>query len=165
MSNKAKYGAICVGFAVMIFLAGCSPEQEGHPAGQQIHKENPLTSFSQEITSPIHEFQVKTGGTYPLDINVKNTGTQPWVGGGQATTVAAGYRWLDNKGNVLPIEGNRAQLDRSVVQPGESDSLKLQVGAPPKAGSYTLWVSMVQEGVAWFYDRGAKPLVLHVNVD
>ncbi len=81
-------------------------------------------------------------------------------------TVDLSYRWIDNSGNVLTtIDDNRAQLDRRVVRPGESDALKLPVTAPPNPGAYTLWVSMVQEGVAWFYDKGSKPLVMHVTVD
>jgi hypothetical protein len=156
MLNHMKCRAACVALSTMILLFACTSRQN---AG------DPLTSFAQEITSPVHEFQVKTGGSYTLDINVKNTGMQPWFGGGQPRTVAASYRWVDNSGNVLPIEGNRAQLNRPTVQPGESEQLKLQVVAPPNPGAYTLSVTMVQEGVAWFNAQGAKPLVLQVTVE
>jgi hypothetical protein len=155
-----------VACAAVISLWSCASGQNSG-ASSEASQSAPLTSFSQEITSPIHQFQVKAGDTYTLDITVKNTGTQPWYGGkAQAMTIDAGYRWVDGKGNVLTsIEGNRVQLDRSPVRPGESDMLKLPVTAPPNAGPYTLWVSMVQEGVAWFYDKGTKPLVLQVTVD
>lgn len=155
--------AICIGFAAVILLSACSSQQNGGTASE-IHKGDRLTSFSQEITSAIHEFQVKAGGTYTVEIEAKNTGVQPWFGGTDAMSVDVSYRWLDDKGNVLPIEGKRTWLDRPELRPGESDALKLQVVAPPNPGSYTLWVSMVQEGVDWFYSRGAKPLVLHVTV-
>ncbi len=79
--------------------------------------------------------------------------------------VDAGYRWVDRAGNILPIEGTRAFLNRSTIQPGENDQLTLQVIAPANPGAYELWISMVQEGVNWFFDRGAKPLVLKVTVD
>jgi hypothetical protein len=161
--NAVKCRAICFGFAAVALLSGCGYEPKGGSVSE-IHAGDNLTSFSQEITSSIHEFQVKPGGSYTVPISVKNTGTQPWFGGKQATSVDAGYRWIDGKGNVLPIEGNRAELDRPSVQPGESDQLKLQVTAPPDPGSYTLWISMVQEGVAWFYAQGTKPLVLQVAV-
>src|SRR5689334_23331390 len=124
--KNVKHGAICIGFVATILLYACKSGQDSGVA--EIH---PLTSFSQEITAPIHEFQVNAGGAYTLDINVKNTGTQPWFGGARPMMVAAGYRWLDSVGNALPIEGNRAQLSRPVVQPGESDQLKMQVVAPP----------------------------------
>lgn len=124
-----------------------------------------LTSFSQEITSSLCQFHVKAGGAYVVDIYVRNTGTQPWFGHTQPAPVNASYRWLDNANKVLPIEGTRAFLNRPVIRSGESDLLKLEVTAPPDPGSYTLWISMVQEGVAWFYDRGAKPLAMPVTVD
>jgi hypothetical protein len=126
---------------------------------------DPLTSFSQEIGSPVHELRAQAGSTFSLEIDTKNTGTQPWLGRALAAPVSAGYRWLDSGGTVLPMEGNRAQLKSPVLGPGESDHLKLQVVAPPSPGSYTLWVSMVQEGVAWFFAKGAKPLALPVTVD
>jgi len=162
MRNTAKYGTMCIAFAVVALLSGCGSQQNTSVA--ETHKGERLTSFSQEITSQVHEFQVKARGAYTVDINVKNTGTQPWFGGKDAMSVDAGYRWVDDKGNVLPIEGNRAFLDRSMVQPGESDALTLQVVAPPNPGSYTLRISMVQEGVNWFFDRGATPLSLQVTV-
>jgi FkbM family methyltransferase len=122
-----------------------------------------LTSFSQEITSSVHEFRVRPGDTYVLDIRARNTGTEAWFGDTKIAPVNASYRWLNDNGNVLPIEGNRAPLGPAVIQPGEEIALMLQVAAPSSSGKYTLWVSMVQEGVAWFHDRGATPLALQVT--
>ena len=157
IKTRTRCGAICIGLAAVISLISC-----GAP---EVHEGTPLTSFSQEITSPIREFQVKAGEAYTLDFAAKNTGTQPWFGSTPTMSVRAGYRWHDSKGVVLPIEGNRAQLDRPELKPGDSAQLKLTVVAPPTPGSYTLHVSMVQEGVSWFFTAGAKPLVLHVTVN
>ncbi len=123
-----------------------------------------LSSFSQEITCRKHEVRVTPGSTFTLTINAKNTGKQSWFGHSEQGPVNAGYRWLDAESKILPIEGNRAKLTSPEVRPQESNDLELQVVAPSKAGSYLLWISMVQEGVAWFYDRGTRPLVLHVTV-
>jgi hypothetical protein len=160
--NHVKFCATCCALVALVVLWGCRSEPK---AGSEIHQGDHLTSFSQEITSPTREFKVPPGGTYTLDIMVKNTGTQPWFGGRQLASVDAGYRWIDGNGNALPIEGNRAFLDRPAIQPGEIAALKLQVTAPTSPGSYKLWVSMVQEGVAWFYLQGAKPLVLQVTIN
>lgn len=166
MSTPSKYLRLhAIFFTVMavMVLIGCGAgKKQSNPS--EIRAGDHLTSFSQEITSPVHEFQVAGGGTYPLDVTVKNISAEPWFGGGHPATVDVSYRWLDDKGNTLPIEGNRAQFDRPEIRPGESDSLKLQVVAPAAPGSYSLWVSMVQEGVDWFYMRGAKPLVVQVTV-
>lgn len=130
-----------------------------------VQRGDSLTSFSQEIACSLHELALRAGGVGILDFHVKNTGTQPWYGNAQQAPVRASYRWLDSSGNMLPIEGNRTMLSRSVIKPGESDSLQLQVMAPSNPGPYILWISMVQEGVAWFFDQGAKPLILRVTVE
>ena len=108
---------------------------------------------------------MKAGSTIALDIVVKNTGSEPWFTHAAVAWVEASYRWLNSKGEVLAIEGERTSVDPHVVQPGESRQVTLKVVAPPNPGSYTLWVSMVQEGVAWFYGKGAKPLALPATVD
>ena len=124
-----------------------------------------LTSFSQQITSSIPRLNLRAGEVFPLPIKVKNTGTEDWFGAGLESPVNASYRWLDSNGNKLDIEGNRAGLLDAVVRPGAYNLLKLDVIAPPMPGSYTLLISMVQESVAWFIDRGAVALALPATVD
>jgi hypothetical protein len=157
-------GRVCLAFVLVFLLCACNSEKKAGTT-EGIQEGQPLTSYSEEITSPVTGFEVKAGETYPLEITVKNTGTQAWYGHGRVAQVDASYRWLDSKGTILPIEGNRAVLNPAVLEPGASDQLKLPVVAPPNPGSYILWVSMVQEGVIWFYGKGAKPLALRVTVD
>lgn len=123
-----------------------------------------LTSFSQEITALVTNLRLRAGGSCEVPIEATNIGTEPWFRTIPSRPVNVGYRWLDSQGNVLPIEGNRAALDRDVVQPGQSCRALLTVTAPPVPGAYQLWISMVQEHVAWFHERGAKPLILPVTI-
>ena len=150
-----------VGCLLLVSCGGGVAERSGPTNEPTVER---LTVFSQQITSPIKNFEVKAGETYSLPITVKNTGTQAWHDGQGPMTVDAGYRWEDSDGKLLEIEGNRAVLGRPILQPGESDTVHLMVAAPPKPGFYTLNVSMVQEGVAWFYTQGGTPLSLTVKV-
>lgn len=94
------------GAVSIILLSGC--KDSAKPATPEVHHGSPLTSFSQEISSPVREFEVKPGDTYTLTIAVKNTGTQPWYSRRtDIPGVDASYRWVDAKGKELPIEGNR----------------------------------------------------------
>lgn len=161
--QTARRPLVVFGVLLIALLPGCTSSDK--PAEPGFRQGDSLTSFSEEITSPISEFTVKAGDAYPLNITVKNTGTQPWYGGAKAASVDASYRWVDAKGKELPIEGNRVLLSRPVIAPGESDKLTLPVLAPPGKGHYDLSISMVQEAVAWFYHKGAKPLVLRVTVE
>lgn len=149
--------------ALALFASACSGPAQEDSAGA-FHPGEQLTSFSEQITSPVHDFQVKAGGEYTLNVNVKNTGSQPWFRDAPTAPVRLSYRWFGTDGKMLPIEGQRALLSTPVLKPGDSDAMKLKVTAPPSPGSYILRVSMVQEGVNWFYDRGAKPLDLQATV-
>ena len=74
---------------------------------------------------------------------------------GQARLVTApphpvhlAYRWF---GDAVIDEGRRTVLPRPVAT-GEHLDLLLRLGGPPVPGRWTLAVSLVQEGVAWFDD-------------
>jgi FkbM family methyltransferase len=121
---------------------------------------DPLTSFSQEISTLADQVRAPAGSSTTLPITVCNTGTQPWFGRVPQSPVNVSYRWLDPSGNMLPIEGLRTPLTRPATYPGESDRLDLTMRMPAVPGSYRLLVSLVQEGVSWFHDKGAHPLVL-----
>lgn len=61
------------------------------------------------------------------------------------------YRWL---GDGVIDEGHRTVLPRP-LEPGDGLDLLLRLGGPPAPGRWTLAVSLVQEGVAWFDDLDA----------
>jgi hypothetical protein len=74
------------------------------------------------------------------------------------------YQWLDaSTGTVVVRDGERAFL-KAPLQEGESVVLEAVVQAPESAGTYRLRMSAVQEGVAWFSDRGARALEHSVEV-
>ena len=148
----------------LLLCASCGGGPPEMGSGTTERPGEQLTAFSEQITSPIQNFEVKAGETYSLPITVKNTGPQAWRNGQGPMTVDAGYRWVDSAGKLLEIEGNRAALKRPILHPGESDTMNLMVTAPQKPGLYTLRVSMVQEGIAWFSAHGAEPLNLQVKV-
>jgi hypothetical protein len=168
------YPALCTSMLAVLFAGSCStsPRPDGisqtqaqSSSAEQGSPRRPLISFSQDITSPVHEITMKAGSNYTLEIAAKNTGGEPWIQQGTGEMpVNAGYRWVDHKGAVLPFEGTRANLSRTVLNPGETDHLKLTIKAEPTPGTYNVWVSMVQEGVAWFYDKHASPLVVRVTI-
>lgn len=123
-----------------------------------------LTSFGQQISCSSPPEEMSAGETVSMSIVVENTGIEAWYGNLQQAPVNLGYRWFGSDSGLLPIEGDRAALGQSCVSPGERITLALRVVAPPKKGSYKLSISMVQEGVAWFYSKGAEPLDLQIEV-
>jgi cell division septation protein DedD len=73
------------------------------------------------------------------------------------------YHWLDQKGRMVVFDGERTPLPHD-LKPGESVTLKALIQPPEKAGSYTLEITLVQEGVAWFPEKGGGKLSIPVEV-
>ncbi len=73
------------------------------------------------------------------------------------------YHWLDEKGSPVVFEGLRTPLPHD-LGPGDSVRVQAAIQAPDRSGRYTLEVTLVQEGVAWFPDHDGGKLVLTVNV-
>src|SRR5690606_5154491 len=95
-----------------------------------------------------HERWHVDGGTpFTLPVRVRNTGSMAWETAHPPFNLGA--RWLLVDGTELPGEPDRTPLP-AVVQPGESVELLLVAVPPRRKGIYTLRVSMVHEGHAWF---------------
>lgn len=63
------------------------------------------------------------------------------------------YRWFDGSGEPVGAgEWIHTPLPRA-IPPGESVEGALRIGAPHEPGIYTLAVTLLQEGVAWFDDH------------
>jgi hypothetical protein len=75
-----------------------------------------------------------------------------------------GNRWLDESGaKISDVDGRVALFED--LPPSETVELLLPVTAPKSPGIYTLQLDAIQEGVAWFGDRGSKVLSLRVKVE
>ena len=72
------------------------------------------------------------------------------------------YRWL-KAGKDTGVEGLRTLLSIP-LNPGQAEAVEARIAAPQEAGTFLLRLSLVQEGVAWFVLRGAKPLDIAVRV-
>jgi hypothetical protein len=90
-----------------------------------------------------------------VEVTLRNTGRAPWLTGG-AHPVRLGYRWLNRRGEPVVADGGRALLP-APVPPGMAARAEIRVESPPEPGSYALEVELLEEGVAWFSQRGVGP--------
>jgi hypothetical protein len=125
----------------------------------------PLKEFSQELRSDSPSKTLRVGETVRIPVSVKNTGTVPWPAFGfrDLSPVHLAYHWLDETGRMYQRDGERTGLPH-VLAPGEEISLRAIVQAPAQPGRFILRLTMLQENVAWFDARGAKPLDLPIVV-
>lgn len=111
------------------------------------------------------------GATSSVSVSLTNTGTEIWPAGG-SRPVRLSYHWLSGAPATtgapasLPVviwDGLRGSLPND-IGPGATTKVELPVMPPDKAGTYTLRLDLVQEGVAWFSGIGVQPHDLPASV-
>jgi hypothetical protein len=124
------------------------------------------TGYKVEWTNPQIPSVMQPGKEYRIGVTIKNIGTDTWSSAGkEAGPVYVAYHWLPAQGDVPVIyEGARSPLPGE-LGPGKSISIEnVLVVAPTNSGSYRLQVSLLQEGVIWFENKGAGTLIAPVSV-
>ena len=95
------------------------------------------------------------GETKTIQMTVTNTGNQPWTASG-SNPVDLSYHLLDENGNPVIWDGPRIPLGGDIAV-GASKQFTIGYTAPTTAGTYTLVIDLVREGVAWFQSLGSQP--------
>ena len=126
----------------------------------------PDSAFKQQLTPVSPPATMAPGSRVDLTVRVKNTSDTTWpvrgrVGDGYYQ-VNLGDRWIDAENKDVKVD-ERAFLPRA-MKPGEEAELPFILIAPPRVGDYTVEFDMVQEGVAWFSQKGATPTRLTIKV-
>jgi cell division septation protein DedD len=154
-SIASRSGTLC---AFMILVAfGC---RRGGPLPL------PLAGFKVEFGEQSIPTQMAADKTVSADIFIKNASARTWPSKPDQKgrcVVNLAYHWLDRKGQVVVFDGLRTPLPRD-LNPGESVKLNASIRAPQHPGHYTLEVTLIQEGVAWFPDRDGGQLTVPVSV-
>jgi hypothetical protein len=125
-----------------------------------------MTGFKVALESHQVAAQMKSGETVTADITVKNVSPVSWPSKPNSKNlhaVSLAYHWLDKKGQTVVFDGKRTPLPYD-LKPGESVTLKATIYPPELPGAYILEITLVQEGVAWFPEKGGAKLSLPVDV-
>jgi len=71
--------------------------------------------------------------------------------------VSLGVRWLDGATETVsvPYGDWRAALPRR-LRPGASVTVPVEIQVPSAPGRYILEFDLIQDGVAWFGDKGSR---------
>lgn len=104
---------------------------------------------SQSVADPV---TIEAGTTKEVTITFKNVGTATWSDKGgrhiSAYTVEPKYRESVFKGSNW-ISGQQTALITGTVKPGQTGTLKLQLKAPTKEGTYTERFHLAAENTTW----------------
>jgi hypothetical protein len=128
----------------------------------------PLSDGAYRATIAIRDQpeHLRVGEKEILRLRVTNSGPVPWPVTDKAklpNQLRLGNRWFATDSGALVQDDSREPLAFPIL-PGETGDLELRITAPGQAGTYTLEVDLVQEGVAWFGARGGTPLRITIRV-
>jgi len=123
--------------------------------------QQPLTAFSQVLTSSTTSLTLHPGQEVKIPVRIRNPGTETWVSAGRYP-ITISYKWF-NGGQMLPIEGERTLLP-AAVPPNRAVNADVRVIAPDQTGNFDLRITLVQEAVSWFMTKSNTFLQLRVTV-
>ncbi len=90
--------------------------------------------------------------TITVPVAIRNTGSADW----QPGVVNASYHLIAPSGNTYVWDGKRTAFSAPVTV-GQTVVVNVAVLAPDHAGTWTIRLDLVQEGVAWFSALGVSP--------
>lgn len=117
---------------------------------------------SLQVLHPLQ--QLSMGSMTDIAVEVLNSSDQPWIGD-SSRPINLSYHWLHSSGEMLLFNGLRTAMPLGGFTPGTPRTAEIQVQAPDEAGSYILVLTLVQEQVAWFEDKGFEAARHAVTVE
>ncbi|MEX0803875.1 MAG: SPOR domain-containing protein [Candidatus Binatia bacterium] len=150
---------LAVTFMICVAMAtgGCS-----HRESQRL----PDSAFQVNFETPNIPTEMIAGTQVIVDVSLRNTSTSTWPSkpdSSNRNAVHLSYHWATEKGDRVIYDGVRTALPQD-VKSGDSVALKTTVRAPERLGRYILEMTLVQEGVAWFPDKGGEKISVPVSV-
>jgi len=124
-------------------------------------------AFQARLTPETARLSVPAGELFAVAVAVENTSPSSWPAVGSADgrfQVQLANRWLDTQGGLEIQDDGRCALPFD-LQPGAATRLEHFCLAPAAAGDYVLELDMVQEGVAWFQERGSPTARIACRVE
>ena len=99
---------------------------------------------------------LRPGQPCTVPVRVRNVGDVTWLPT-ELSGVTVANRWLGLGGSVHVWLDGTAPLT-GALEPGETTTVELEVRAPERGGAWRLEVDVVDQGVAWFQERGSRPV-------
>ncbi|GAH58893.1 unnamed protein product, partial [marine sediment metagenome] len=134
--------------------------------GTKVSLEEEENVYAVKFISDTVPKKMKKDEIYTISLKIQNISKFSWQDEKDNPNypVRIGYRWTDEKGEILPLEGIRTSLGRT-VSPDKILETEVNIKSPRKVGKYILKIDLVKEFFSWFSDSGAKFLQKEVLVE
>jgi hypothetical protein len=159
-SNQMMIGIGAI--AIVLAMSACQKNDAQKKAVQNQPTVSTNQNYRQKISVMSPPVTMKLGQVATIEVTVTNTSTMDWPASG-SSPVNLSYHWVDRSGMVVVHDGERTGLSK-LLKVGESANIHATIKSPNQPGEYSLRMSMVQEGVAWFDENGAEALNIPVKV-
>ncbi|MEJ5348383.1 MAG: Wzt carbohydrate-binding domain-containing protein [Desulfosoma sp.] len=124
----------------------------------------PLTDIKGSIRALTPIPPVLPGQQFSILVEITNDGKEEWFFGTEPIRpVHISYHWLDKNENIVIWDGHRTYLSGSLPQ-GAKIRANAFVEAPKQEGEFILELTLVQEAVCWFDQKGFKTCRLNCRV-
>jgi hypothetical protein len=126
----------------------------------------PDGAFKARIELPFGmPIKIKSGEKIQLHLVITNLSDHIWPGEAENKyAIKVGNHWLDSADKPIQFDDGRGAIPFDIM-PGRSAEVLLPITTPKITGKYTLEIDAVQEGVAWFAEKGSSTLRLNVVVE
>jgi GT2 family glycosyltransferase len=110
---------------------------------------------------------LEAGKAGTATVAITNVGESRWAAATKEPdwrgSVRLSYHWYNDTGKSVQWEGERTNLPHD-LGPSDSATVQMRIFAPFRPGTYDLEVTLVNEGVAWFDQKGSAGVRSRVEV-
>lgn len=122
----------------------------------------PPGAWVASLQCPDQQFSWPISSSAAVKLRIQNESPFPWRYESEIP-ILLGNHWIDDAGQMIRQDDGRAMLPNS-LSPGNSAEVEIQIRTPPVAGRYVVEFDLVQEGVAWFKDKGSNTLSIPAEI-
>ncbi len=153
------------------------PQDSDHVYELPVEVNSNQQIFSQAFSDIKMPKEIVAGKTFKLFTIAESHSNFTWATNFKAAVtktlnpVVFSYRWLTPQGRVEVAEGEKTSIPWNVFYNRNSFydicnsiGISASIKVPDRPGDYILRLTMVQEGVGWFDEKGAKPKDIPVTV-
>jgi ubiquinone/menaquinone biosynthesis C-methylase UbiE len=126
----------------------------------------PTQAFRAYIDLQFIPKEMESGSQILLHAKVKNISDFTWPVSGNLDgkyQLKSSTRWFDEAGTAISADDIKTILPND-LKPSEEIELPLLISTPKLEGTFVLELDMLQEGVAWFKDKGSTPRTFTINL-
>jgi hypothetical protein len=153
----------------LVYLKGKGAHSPEVQEGAAIFRDDDYRSKIKLVENISTDRILENANRLRLDLELTNTGNIPWApsDGPNKYPVNLGILWFNKSGNVTFVSPRIAE-ERCIfpfnILTDMTVRMQCAIGDKIMPGKYEVWVGLVHERTAWFYEKGDAVLKLSITV-